>query len=123
MSERIFRTLDFVSQAALVCFEINIFNTVIGYVCPWCLQGEAAWRERPLSIAPPNLQWAKDLHPAILISVLIPLYLALNIWSVSFFGEAEFWLAIGKVLLIIMLFFYTVITMLGGNPLGDRYGE
>ena len=23
---------DFVSQAALVCFEINIFNTVVGYV-------------------------------------------------------------------------------------------
>jgi len=87
----------FVSQAALVCFEINIFNTVIGY-------------------------WAPDLHPAILISVLIPLYLALNIWSVSFFGEAEFWLAIGKVLLIFMLMFYTLITMLGGNPLGDRYG-
>jgi len=87
----------FVSQAALVCFEINIFNTVIGY-------------------------WAPDLHPAILISVLIPLYFFLNIWSVSFFGEAEFWLAIGKVGLIIMLFFYTIITMLGGNPLGDRYG-
>lgn len=87
----------FVSQAALVCFEINIFNTVIGY-------------------------WAPDLHPAILISVLIPLYFFLNIWSVSFFGEAEFWLAIGKVALIIMLFFYTFITMLGGNPLGDRYG-
>lgn len=87
----------FVSQAALVCFEINIFNTVIGY-------------------------WAPDLHPAILISVLVPLYFVLNIWSVSFFGEAEFWLAIGKVLLIFMLLFYTIITMLGGNPLGDRYG-
>lgn len=29
------RPTDFVSQAALICFEINIFNTVIGYVS-WC---------------------------------------------------------------------------------------
>lgn len=42
--------------------------------------------------------------------------------SVSFFGEAEFWLAIGKVLLIFMMLFYTFITMVGGNPLGDKYG-
>lgn len=42
--------------------------------------------------------------------------------SVSFFGEAEFWLALGKVLLVFAMTFYTLITMLGGNPLGDRYG-
>lgn len=85
------------SQAALVCFEINIFNTVIQY-------------------------WDASIHPAIFISVLIVLYLCLNIWSVSFFGETEFWLALGKVGLIFALLFYTIISMCGGNPLGDRYG-
>ena len=30
--------------------------------------------------------------------------------------------ALGKMLLIIGLIIYTFITMLGGNPLGDRYG-
>ncbi len=40
----------------------------------------------------------------------------------KWYGESEFWLALGKVLLIIGLIFYTFITMLGANPLGDRFG-
>lgn len=46
-------------------------------------------------------------------------------WYASFqawFGEMEFWLALGKVLLVFMLMFYTFIVMLGGNPEGDRFG-
>ena len=46
----------------------------------------------------------------------------LNIFAVKWYGESEFWLSLGKVILIIGLIFYTFITMLGGNPLGDRYG-
>lgn len=37
----------------------------------------------------------------------------------SRYGETEFWAALGKMLLIIGLIFYTFIAMLGGNPLGD----
>lgn len=83
-------------QAALACFDITIFTTVVGY-------------------------W-KTLNPAILTTVLILLYLCLNIWDVAWFGEMEFWLALGKVLLVFMLMFYTFIVMLGGNPDGDRFG-
>lgn len=36
--------------------------------------------------------------------------------------EIEFWAAIGKVLLIIGLLIFTFISMLGGNPIKDRYG-
>lgn len=39
-----------------------------------------------------------------------------------YYGESEFWLAIGKVLLIVGLILYAIVTMLGGNPLNDRYG-
>lgn len=46
----------------------------------------------------------------------------LNIVAVRTFGEAEFWLSGGKVILIIMLFFFTFITMCGANPIGDAYG-
>ena len=46
----------------------------------------------------------------------------INIFAVKYYGESEFWLAIGKVLLIIGLIIYTFITMLGGNPLHDRFG-
>ncbi len=46
----------------------------------------------------------------------------LNVFAVKWYGEAEFWLSLGKVLLSIGLICYTVIVMLGGNPLGDRFG-
>ncbi|KAK5048098.1 general amino acid permease agp2, partial [Cryomyces antarcticus] len=38
------------------------------------------------------------------------------------YGETEFWCALGKVLLIVGLIIYTFITMLGGNPQHDRFG-
>lgn len=47
---------------------------------------------------------------------------ALNILAVKAYGEAEFWLSGGKIVLIFMLFFFTFITMVGGNPNGDAYG-
>jgi yeast amino acid transporter len=42
--------------------------------------------------------------------------------AVRAFGEAEFWLSGGKVILIFILFFFTFVTMVGGNPQGDAYG-
>lgn len=49
-------------------------------------------------------------------------YSAINILAVKAYGEAEFWLSGGKVILIFSLFFFTFITMVGGNPQGDAYG-
>lgn len=46
----------------------------------------------------------------------------INILAVKAYGEAEFWLSGGKVILIFSLFFFTFITMVGGNPQGDVYG-
>ena len=46
----------------------------------------------------------------------------LNVIAVRAYGEAEFWLSGGKVILIFLLFFFTFITMVGGNPNGDAYG-
>lgn len=46
----------------------------------------------------------------------------INISAVKWYGESEFWLALGKMILIIGLILYTVVTMLGGNPLHDRFG-
>ena len=42
--------------------------------------------------------------------------------AVGAYGEAEFWLSGGKVILIFSLFAFTFITMVGGNPKGDAYG-
>lgn len=46
----------------------------------------------------------------------------LNVLAVKAYGEAEFWLSGGKVILIFMLFGFTLVTMCGGNPKGDAYG-
>lgn len=46
----------------------------------------------------------------------------INITAIKWYGETEFWLALGKVFLIIGLIIYTLVTMLGGNPLHDRFG-
>jgi amino acid transporter len=46
----------------------------------------------------------------------------INVLAVGTFGEAEFWLSGGKVVLIFLLFFFTFITMVGGNPQRDVYG-
>lgn len=46
----------------------------------------------------------------------------LNILVVKGYGESEFWLSGGKVVLMFMLFAFTFITMVGGNPQGDAYG-
>jgi yeast amino acid transporter len=46
----------------------------------------------------------------------------LNIVAVKYYGEAEFWLSSGKLILIIMLFCFTFITMVGGNPQHDHFG-
>jgi yeast amino acid transporter len=54
--------------------------------------------------------------------VVIFLYGLLNCVSVKWFGIAEFYLSLGKVFLIFLTFAFTFVTMLGGNPLHDRYG-
>ena len=42
--------------------------------------------------------------------------------AVNFYGEAEFWLSGGKVILLMIVFAFTFITMVGGNPEHDAYG-
>lgn len=46
----------------------------------------------------------------------------INLLAVGTYGEAEFWLSGGKVILIFMLFLFTFVTMVGGNPQSDAYG-
>ena len=53
---------------------------------------------------------------------MIPSHSTLNVLAVKFYGEAEFWLSAGKVLLVFILFGFTFFTMVGVNPQGDAYG-
>ncbi|KAH7388630.1 amino acid permease/ SLC12A domain-containing protein [Pyrenochaeta sp. MPI-SDFR-AT-0127] len=87
----------FVFEAALVPFEIVACNVIIGF-------------------------WSDAVPTGAIIAIVIVLYGVINMMAVKWYGETEFWAAIGKVLLIIGLLIFTFISMLGGNPQKDRYG-
>ncbi|KAI2748223.1 hypothetical protein DTO013E5_4040 [Penicillium roqueforti] len=87
----------FIFEAALVPFEIVAVSMIIKY-------------------------WTDAIPVAAMNVVVIVLYGVLNLFAVKWYGEAEFWLSLGKVLLSTGLILYTFIVMLGGNPLGDRFG-
>ncbi|KAJ4265295.1 hypothetical protein NW762_004580 [Fusarium torreyae] len=66
--------------------------------------------------------WSDNIPVAAICGGAIVLYFILNVFAVAVYGEAEFWLSSGKVLLLTILFCFTFITMVGGNPQHDAYG-
>ncbi|PLB36300.1 amino acid permease/ SLC12A domain-containing protein [Aspergillus candidus] len=66
--------------------------------------------------------WTDEVPVAAVVAACIVLYAGLNILTVRYFGISEFYLSIFKIFLMLALMLYTFITMLGGNPQGDRYG-
>ena len=86
--------------------------------------------------------WTDKIPVAAVVAFLIVLYAGLNLFTVAYFGEAEFWLAGGKVILIVGkktagmeqdlnanpylyaagLALFTFLTMVGANPERDAYG-
>ncbi|KAL2024597.1 hypothetical protein VTK56DRAFT_7640 [Thermocarpiscus australiensis] len=87
----------FVFEAAMVPFEITACNVIIHY-------------------------WSDIVPAGGIIAITIVLYGLINVLAVKWYGEVEFWAALGKVLLIVALLVFTFVAMLGGNPLGDRFG-
>lgn len=87
----------FIFEAALVPFEIVACNLIIHY-------------------------WSDAVPVGAIIAIIIVLYALINLLAVQWYGESEFWAALGKVLLIIGLIIFTFIVMVGGNPQGDRFG-
>ena len=66
--------------------------------------------------------WSDALPTGAVVAIVLVLYGIINLVNVKWYGEVEFWAALGKVLLIVGLIFFTFVVMLGGNPLGDRFG-
>ncbi|KAK1484815.1 amino acid permease [Colletotrichum cuscutae] len=91
----------FIYEALLIPFEITALNLVCSF-----------WNEKITEPGP---------TAGFCIAIIIA-YGLLNVVAVGIFGEAEFWLSGGKVLLIFILFLFTFITMVGGNPAHDAYG-
>ncbi|KAI9893925.1 MAG: hypothetical protein M1814_005478 [Vezdaea aestivalis] len=66
--------------------------------------------------------WDHEITPAAWITLLIVLVVALNIFAVSIYGEAEFIFASIKILTIIGLLIMALVIDLGGGPKKDRLG-
>ncbi|KAL6236367.1 hypothetical protein BDW75DRAFT_229568 [Aspergillus navahoensis] len=86
----------FVFEAAMVPMEVTACSSITG---------------------PTQSLWQQYL-----LSYSFSLRAFLNVFAVKWYGESEFWLASSKVLLSVGLILFTFITMLGGNPLNDRFG-
>lgn len=91
----------FFYEAILIPFEITALVLVISF-----------WSDKVNDPGP---------MAGIIIGVIV-CYALLNVLAVRAYGEAEFWLSGGKVILILLLFCFTFITMVGGNPQNDPYG-
>ncbi|CAN8104504.1 unnamed protein product [Discula destructiva] len=87
----------FLYEALLIPFEITALIQVLSY-------------------------WTDKIPAGAIIAACIVLYGCINVLAVKAYGEAEFWLSGGKVILIFMLFAFTLVTMSGGNPRHDAYG-
>ncbi|KAF3763287.1 hypothetical protein M406DRAFT_261482 [Cryphonectria parasitica EP155] len=84
-------------EAAMIPFEISAINLILTF-------------------------WRDDIPVAAVCAACVVLYAAINVFAVKYYGEAEFWLSTGKFLLIVIVFCFTFITMVGGNPHHDAYG-
>ncbi|ODQ77196.1 hypothetical protein BABINDRAFT_163704 [Babjeviella inositovora NRRL Y-12698] len=66
--------------------------------------------------------WRDDYSPAITLCIQIVIYTGINVFAVKWYGESEFWLSIGKLVLCIGLLIFTLVSMCGGNPSHDAFG-
>ncbi|KAF2091878.1 amino acid transporter-like protein [Saccharata proteae CBS 121410] len=87
----------FLYEAILIPFEISALNLVLTY-------------------------WSDNIPLGAICAACIVLYGIINVFTVRWYGESEFWLSSGKLVLIFMMFCFTFITMVGGNPQHDAYG-
>ncbi|KAH7220483.1 amino acid permease/ SLC12A domain-containing protein [Fusarium redolens] len=91
----------FLYEALLIPFEITALTSVIAF-----------WDPDTLNPGP----------TAGVCAAVIAAYAFINVLAVGFYGEFEFWLSGGKIVLIFILFAFTFVTMCGGNPAHDAYG-
>ncbi|RLV92120.1 Proline-specific permease [Spathaspora sp. JA1] len=63
-----------------------------------------------------------DINPAIFITITLVTYFLVNVLAVNWYGEIEFFSSMLKVLLIVGLMFFSLISMCGGNPQHNAYG-
>lgn len=66
--------------------------------------------------------WNKSIHIAVWITIFLFLIIFLNITSVKYFGESEFWFASIKIITLTGLIILGIVLFFGGGPNHDRLG-
>ncbi|GAA6022462.1 hypothetical protein JCM10207_004402 [Rhodosporidiobolus poonsookiae] len=87
------------NEIAVTAYEVTAFTIVLDY-----------WPA------------ASNVNPAVYIAVILAAYYVFNVWDTRWFGNAEFGFSLAKVILSFALLAFTFVTMVGGNPLHDRFG-
>lgn len=108
------------------------FVRMAGRCCDNALEVMAAWNfwflccaQIPFEVVTVNSiihYWRDDFSAGIPLAVQVVLYFIINVFGVAVYGEVEFWLSLGKVILAVALILFTFITMVGGNPQHDAFG-
>ncbi|KAM9888797.1 hypothetical protein OXX79_012620, partial [Metschnikowia pulcherrima] len=108
------------------------FVRMAGRCCDSALEVMTAWNfwflccaQIPFEVVTVNSiihYWRDDYSAGIPLAVQVVLYFLINIFGVAIYGEVEFWLSLGKVVLASGLILFTFITMVGGNPQHDAFG-
>ncbi|KAI1329040.1 amino acid transporter [Xylariaceae sp. FL0255] len=87
----------FIFEAFLVPYEVTSCNLIIHF-------------------------WSDIIPAGGIIAIVLVLYALINLLAVKWYGETEFWAALGKVILIVGLLIFTFIVAVGGNPKHDHFG-
>ncbi|TID29032.1 hypothetical protein CANINC_002180 [Pichia inconspicua] len=66
--------------------------------------------------------WSDNYSPVAVFLPQIAAYILLNVFAVNWYGESEFCLSIGKLILAVGLLLFTFVTMVGGNPQHHAFG-
>lgn len=108
------------------------FVRLAGRCCDSALEVTSAWNfwflccaQIPFEVVTVNSIlhfWRDDYNAAIPLAVQVLLYFLINVFGVAIYGEVEFWLCLGKVVLATGLILFTFVTMVGGNPKHDAFG-
>lgn len=108
------------------------FVRMAGRCCDSALEVTTAWNfwflcsaQIPFEVITVNSIihfWRDDYSPAIPLSIQMVIYFVIAVFGVGLYGEVEFWLSLGKVIMAVGLIFFTFITMVGGNPKHWAFG-
>ncbi|CAG8947945.1 unnamed protein product [Penicillium salamii] len=99
-------------------YATRMFDSALGFACGW------NYFFKYIVAAPTNLTaaglviqyWRPDLNVAIWVAVFAVVVIAANAMPVRVFGEVEFWAALYKTLVMIIMILACFIIAVGGNP-------